>query len=492
MFVIGIDLGTSSVKTVLVRAEDGGGLQSVVAEASRPLAVQRPQPGHSEQDPETWWAATLETLDEIAAAHGEAIASLAAIGLSGQMHGAVLLDEAGAVLRPAILWNDVRAEPECRTLESRVPDATTISGNAVMPGFTAPKLLWVERHEPALFGRVATVLLPKDYLRFRLSGTFASDMSDASGTAWLDVGRRDWSDRLLAGTGLARRHMPALVEGSAVSAHLSPALAARFGIARPVPIAGGAGDNAAAACGIGAVGAGDAFLSLGTSGVLFATTDRFLPNVAGGVHSFCHAIPDTWHQMGVILSAADSLEWLARLFGTDARTLTASLGESVVRPSRALFAPYLSGERTPHNDGALRGAFAGLGHETDRAVLTQAVLEGVAFAVRDCLGVLADAGTTIGRAWAVGGGARSSLWLRILASVLGIPLLLPQGAALGAAFGAARLAIAAATGADPRAVCTTPAIARMVEPDRALVPAYAESYARYRALAPTLKEIALR
>ncbi len=492
MHVLGIDLGTSSVKTVLVSVDGDPATAPVIAEAQRSLTVQRPAPGWSEQDPQSWWDACLATLDELASRHPNAMADVAGIGLSGQMHGATLLDAQDAVLRPAILWNDVRSAAECDELLAAVPDTIRISGNIVAPGFTAPKLLWVARHEPACFDRVARVLLPKDFLRLRLSGEAVSEMSDAAGTCWLDVGARRWSDSVLAGTGLSQAQMPRLVEGSEVSAHLLPEFCARFGMREGVVIAGGAGDNAAAACGIGAVRPGEALLSLGTSGVLFTPTDSFRPNVAGGVHAFCHAIPDTWHQMGVILSAADSIEWLARLFGTEARTLTAALGDSVERPSRAIFAPYLSGERTPHNDGGIRGAFAGLGHEADRLVMTQAVLEGVGFAVRDCLRVLGDAGTTVDAAWAVGGGAASRVWLRIIASILDRPLRLPAGAATGAAYGAARLAICAATGADPRAVCAPPPVAETIDPDRALVAAYDDSYARFRALAPTLKEIAVR
>ncbi len=492
LHVLGIDLGTSSVKTVLVSVDGDAWAAPIVAEAQRSLTVQRPAPGWSEQDPEAWWTACLATLDELASRHPSEMADVGGIGLSGQMHGATLLDNREAVLRPAILWNDVRSAAECDELIANVPEIIAISGNIVAPGFTAPKLLWVARHEPACFARVARVLLPKDYLRLRLSGEAVGEMSDASGTCWLDTGARCWSDAVLAGTGLSTAQMPRLVEGSAVSTRLLPELAKRFGMRERVPIAGGAGDNAAAACGIGAVRPGDALLSLGTSGVLFAPTDSFRPNVAGGVHAFCHAIPDTWHQMGVILSAADSIEWLARLFGTEARTLTAALGDHVSRPSRAIFAPYLSGERTPHNDGGIRGAFAGLGHEADRAVMTQAVLEGVGFAVRDCLRVLGDAGTTVDAAWAVGGGAASRIWLRIIASILGIPLRLPAGAANGAAYGAARLAICAATGADPLMICTPPPIAETIDPDPALAAAYDDSYARFRALAPTLKEIAIR
>ena len=486
---IGIDIGTSSIKALLVDAQ-----QRVQASAQQTLGVSRPQPGFSEQDPQAWWEAVQQVLASLAADRPDAMGAVAGIGLSGQQHGAVLLDADDAVLRPAILWNDTRSHLECAELEAAVPGLASIIGNVMMPGFTAPKLRWVARHEPATFARVRRVLLPKDHVRLCLSGEAVSDMSDASGTGWLDVGKRDWSDAVLAATALDRSHMPRLVEGSAVSAMLRPAIAARYGMTGRVVIAGGGGDNAASACGIGAVTPGGAFLSLGTSGVLFASTARFAPNTGQAVHAFCHAIPDTWHQMGVILSATDSLEWLARLFGSDAASLVEGLGESVRRPSAALFAPYLAGERTPYNSASLRGGFAGLGHEADRAVLTQAVLEGVAFAFRDCRQALEAAGTRIDRAWAVGGGARSRLWLRILASVLRLPLDLPariEGgrAESGGAFGAARLAMCAASGADPLAVCTPPAIAESIEPDADLADAYDHAHARYRVLAASLLEL---
>ncbi len=481
---IGIDIGTSSVKAVLI-AED----QRILATATQPLSVSRPQPGHSEQDPQAWWQATQAVLASFARDQPEAMAAVEGIGLSGQQHGAVLLDADEAVLRPAILWNDTRSQRECAELESALPELRRIIGNVLMPGFTSPKLRWVARHEPEIFARVRRVLLPKDYVRLRLTGEAVSDMSDASGTGWLDVAARDWSDAALAASTLDRLHMPRLVEGSAVSAPLLPALAAAFGMRRRVVVAGGGGDNAASACGIGAVAPGSAFVSLGTSGVLFATTERFAPNTGSGVHAFCHAVPHRWHQMGVILSATDSLEWLARLLQSDAASLVASLGESVRAPSPALFAPYLAGERTPHALGSLRGGFAGLGHEADRAVLTQAVLEGVAFAFRDCLEALEAAGTRIERAWAVGGGARSRLWLRILASALRMPLDLPDRAESGGAFGAARLALCAARDADPVRICAAPAIAETIAPDTALADAYDAVHVRYRDLASSLKHL---
>ena len=387
------------------------------------------------------------------------------------------------MLRPAILWNDGRAAAECAELEAACPEARALTGNIAMPGFTAPKLAWMRRHEPDLFARIRKVLLPKDYVRLKLTGDYASDMSDAAGTYWLDVGARRWSDALLAATGLDRAQMPELFEGTAPTGRLREALRVRFGMDRAPVVAGGAGDNAASACGIGAVTPGAAFLSLGTSGVLFVSNARFSPNTAGAVHAFCHALPDTWHQMGVILSATDSLNWFARLLGTPAPELTAALGPTVARPSPAFFMPYLSGERTPHNDAGARGGMLGLDQTTSREDLTQAVLEGVAFAFRDCLRVLNDAGTDVTRAFAVGGGANAPVWLSIMASVLDRPLDVSASADVGAAYGAARLGQAAATGArDPAALMPPPPVERTVEPDPALARAYADRYGRYREL----------
>lgn len=479
---IGIDMGTTSVKSVLI-GHDG----TTVGSASHPLSVSRPNPGWSEQAPEDWWAAVCTTLDRLKADQPVAMAAVVGLGLSGQMHGATLLDASDRVLRPAILWSDGRAADECLDIEAGCPEARAITGNIPMPGFTAPKLVWLRRHEPEVFARCAKVLLPKDFVRLHLVGDYVSDMSDAAGTYWLDVAKRDWSDVLLAATGLDRSHMPRLVEGTAPSGRLRPDLCARWGMAQAPIVAGGAGDNAASACGIGAVTPGAAFLSLGTSGVLFVSNAQFSPNTAGAVHAFCHALPDTWHQMGVILSATDSLNWLSRVLGEPAPALAGALGPSVAAPSPVLFLPYLSGERTPWNDAAARGLFVGLSQSTDRAALTQAVLEGVAFAFRDCMRVLGDAGTAVTRAFAVGGGANSMLWLRIMASVLDRPLDVGEEADVGAALGAARLGMAAALGGDPVAYMPPPRIAATVDPDPALVPRYAEAYERYRALYPLAK-----
>ena len=472
---LGLDFGTSSVKALLV---DGG--QRVVGSATAALGISRPAPGHSEQDPETWWAAMLDAVDALRRDHPSPLAAVRGIGLSGQMHGAVLLDGAGRVLRPAILWNDVRAEAECRALEAGWPALRQVTGNIAMPGFTAPKLLWVREHEPAVFARLRTVLLPKAYMRYRLTGELIEDMSDASGTLWLDLAARDWSDTALAATGLSRDAMPMLVEGNAPAGTLRPELAARWGMSAPL-LAGGAGDNAAGAVGVSAIRPGDAFISLGTSGVLFACTGQPRPYPQGAVHAFCHAVPRTWHQMGVTLSAAASLAWWAGVTGMPEAALLAELGPPDA-PSPALFVPYLGGERTPHNDGSLRGAFTGLSHECGRPALTRAVLEGVAFSLRDCLDALRASGTRIDDAGVIGGGSRSSLWLHIIASALDLPLRVLTAGEHAGAFGAARLARMAVTGEAPEAVCASLAPESVILPVPALAAAYAQRIGDYRAV----------
>ncbi len=478
---LGIDLGTSSVKAVLVDDAD-----AVLAEASAPLTVSRPHPNWSEQDPADWWQATLQALDALRAELPAALAATRGIGLSGQMHGAVLLGADHRVLRPCILWNDGRSAAECRELEAALPSLRAITGNIAMPGFTAPKLAWVRKHEPDLFAATRLVLLPKAYLRLQLCGEAAEDMSDASGTLWLDVAARDWSDAALAATGLGRDKVPRLVEGNAPTGRLRADLAARWGMAAAPVIAGGAGDNAATAIGLGATAPGSAFLSLGTSGVLWATTDRFRPNAAQAVHAFCHAIPATWHQMAVILAAAGSLDWWSAACGTPAPVLIEELGSPPTQPAEATFLPYVSGERTPHNDADVRGAFLGLGWNSDRRALTQAVLEGVAFAFRDGLDALRAAGTEVESAVMTGGGSRSRTWVAILASALGIPLARPAAGEHGAALGAARLGRMAATGEDPAVVCRTPAIAEVLEPEPGLASGYAERRAIYQSAYPAI------
>jgi len=482
---LGLDLGTSAVKALLVDDADG-----VVGQASAALRVQRPQPLWSEQDPADWWSATQQAIGALRSAHGVALAAVRGIGLSGQMHGATLLDAADRVLRPCILWNDGRSGAECALLEQRAPRLRAIAGNQAMPGFTAPKLLWIAAHEPDVFRATAHVLLPKDWLRLQLTGERVSEMSDAAGTLWLDVARRAWSAELLAATDLDERAMPRLVEGSAPSGTLRRDLAAAWGMRADVVVAGGGGDNAAGAVGVGVVQAGDAFLSLGTSGVLFVVTAQFTAAPAGGVHAFCHALPATWHQMSVILSAASCLRWLGGVSGaaTEASLLEelelAGASDFATAP---IFLPYLSGERTPHNDPDATGAFIGLTHATTRADLTHAVLEGVAFAFADGQDALTDSGTPIARVSVISGGAHSRLWGRILASVLQRPLHYRAGGELGSAIGAARLARLAVTAEPISEVCAPPTLLGTIEPDATLLAVYAERRAAFRAQYPALR-----
>ena len=486
---LGLDIGTSSVKALLV---DAG--QRTLAEASSPLAVSRPHPLWSEQAPADWWEGCLAAVEAVRAAAPEGWRGLAGVGLSGQMHGATLLDGSNRVLRPAILWNDGRSFAECAELGRLVPDLARRASNLAMPGFTAPKLLWVRAHEPEIFAATRKVLLPKDYVRLQLTGGHVSDMSDASGTLWLDIAQRRWDDALLGACGLTRAHMPDLVEGSAVSGYLSASVADRWGLSgRRIPVAGGGGDNAASAVGIGAVEAGDGFLSLGTSGVLFAVTDRLAARPERTLHAFCHALPGRWHGMSVMLSAAAALSWVAALTGhaDDIPGLLAraeAFGEDGGRRRNApVFLPYLSGERTPHNDAEASGLFAGLRAEHGPEALTYAVLEGVAFSFADGYSVLSEAGARLETCMLVGGGARSTFWAQMLADVLGIPLQLPDGAEVGAALGAARLGMLAAGAGTEAQVCTAPAVRRTFTPNTSSTEKFRPRLARYRALYPAEK-----
>ncbi|MBW2288828.1 MAG: xylulokinase [Deltaproteobacteria bacterium] len=480
---LGIDLGTSAVKVLLLDADDG-----VVAEASAPLTIQRPRPLWSEQDPDSWWRATEGAIAALRERVPGGIAGVSAIGLSGQMHGATLLADDDRPLRPAILWNDGRSAAECEELEQRVPTSRKLTGNLAMPGFTAPKLYWVARNEPDVFRRIAKVLLPKDFVRLRMTGESATDLSDASGTLWLDVAERRWAPELIEACGLSQQAMPTLFEGPEVTGRLRQEVAAAWGCDR-VPVIAGAGDQAAGAIGAGVIARGRALLSLGTSGVYFVADDAFRPNPERAVHAFCHALPGTWHQMAVMLSAASCVSWVARVSG--AKSEAALLDEIAAsdRPSeRLLFLPYLSGERTPHNDPRATGAFIGIDHETDRAALGRAVLEGVAFAFADAEAALRDAGSRIDGVSVIGGGAQSPFWGRILASVLDRPLVYRRGAAVGPALGAARLAQMGVTGEAPDRVCSEPPEDFVAEPELGLVDHYRERLPHFQTLYANLSE----
>ena len=473
---IGLDLGTSSLKAVLI--DDA---QVVLAEHSVPLTVERPHDAWSEQDPQTWCDAAVVALRALASQVD--CSAVQGIGLAGHMHGATLLGADDEVLRPCMLWNDTRSHAEAAAMD-KDPQFRAITGNIVFAGFTAPKVEWVRKHEPAVFGQIAKILLPKDYLRLFLTGEHVSEMSDAAGTAWFDTGARDWSDDLLAVCQLDRSQMPDLVEGSAVSGRLRADLASETGLPRAC-VAGGAGDNAAAAIGAGVVKDGTGFVSLGTSGVLFAANSGYRPDPETAVHTFCHAVPDTWHQMGVILAAADALNWYANSVKTPAAKLTVALG-ALQAPGRPIFLPYLGGERTPHNNAAIRGSFLHLDHATNQQAMTRAVLEGVTHAFRDNYDALTSTGTQIKRLIAVGGGSKSDYWVKAIATSLGMPIELPVAGDFGGAFGAARLGLMAATGAGVE-IATTPKIDRIIEPDLGLADSFAEAHARYRASYDALK-----
>ena len=483
---LGLDLGTSELKAILLAPD-----HRILAQAHAPLTISQPQPLWSEQAPQDWASAMFAVCDQLAAEHPHAMAELRAIGLSGQMHGAVLLDAADTVLRPAILWNDGRSHAECAALERDVPAAARIAGNQAMPGFTAPKLLWVRTHEPEIFAQVKTALLPKDYLRLLLTGEKATDCSDASGTFWLDIAARSWSSSLLAACGLEASQMPRLVEGNMATGTLRPDLARRWGMRPGVVVAGGGGDNAAGAVGMGLVAPGQGFVSLGTSGVIFVVSDGYRPNPSAGVHAFCHALPGAWHQMSVMLSAASSLRWVTQLTGQRDEAALLAQVETLTAAQRAaapIFLPYLRGERTPHNDPMAKGAFIGLTQNHDAASLAYAVIEGVSFGLRDGLAALAAADRPPAKLSLIGGGARSLFWSQLLADILQTPLLLAEGRAAGAALGAARLAWLA-DGGSIDTVCQSPKELGHCLPNPSQASDLLARYARFRAAYPALRPL---
>ncbi|MDX3773396.1 xylulokinase [Chromatiaceae bacterium AAb-1] len=478
---IGIDLGTSGIKVILL-GEDGKVRDSATAEFS----VSRPYPLWSEQDPQHWWLGLQACMTELS--QRQPLAAVKAIGLAGQMHGATLLDGQNRVIRPAILWNDGRSFAQCQQLQQQVAALPQITGNLAMPGFTAPKLLWLQQHEPEQFSRIAKVLLPKDYLRFCLSGDFASDMSDSAGTLWLDMAQRDWSDALLSACGLSRTQMPTLYEGNQITGTLLPELAQQWGM-QSVPLVAGGGDNAAGAVGAGIVSPGQAMLSLGTSGVYFAVSDGFMANPQSAVHSFCHALPATWHLMSVTLSAASCLQWYAdQLAHAPVEELLAELEQGAVNITQApLFLPYLSGERTPHNNPNAKGVWFGLSHATDRTALTYSVLEGVSFALAQGAEALHASGLLPTEINLIGGGARSPFWRQLLADVINQPLTFREGGEVGPALGAARLArLALEPQANLSELCPPPPVVSQHLPDAERHAVLAGRYSKFKALYQSL------
>lgn len=480
---LGIDIGTTNVKAVVVDEA-----QSVVASATAALPISHPQALWSEQDPRDWWAGVEAALAGLRARAGHAFAAVRSIGLSGQMHSLVLLGEDGRPLRPAILHNDGRSFAEARALNQAVKDFGTIAGVPAMPGFTAPKLLWLRRHEPEVMARARHLLLPKDYIRFRMTGSFATDMCDGSGSVILDSGRRAWSPEIAAACGIDVGLLPQALEGTAVAGELRRDVAEAWGLEPGIAVAAGTGDAAAGAIGIGAIREGDAFISLGTAAQYFITRQSYAPRPGKLIHTFCHGLPGHWFQMAAILNGASPLAWVAEVLGeADVGKLLDAAEARYKGPSAVLFLPYLSGERTPLDDPLAKGVFFGLTASTTREDMVQAVIEGVALSLADCQTYLEETGPLPGAIGMSGGGSKSGFWMRIMAAVLGRTLELYAGGETGPAFGAARLARLAVTGESPARVCTKPQAARTVVPDPELQQAYAPRLARFRALYQALK-----
>ncbi|KEJ90793.1 xylulokinase [Sulfitobacter donghicola] len=482
MSFLGLDLGTSGIRAVLL--DDGG---AVLGDAEARYETQHLQDGWSEQDPSSWIIGLEKVVEALRGSQPE-FQNLRGIGVAGHMHGATLLDIENNVLRPCILWNDTRSSAQAKEMNEN-PLYQRISGNIVFPGFTAPKLAWVHNHEPELFSKVSKVLLPAAYLNFYLTGEHVADMSDSAGTVWFDLENRAWSEALLDQSGMEPQQMPRLVEGSSKAGSLRPEIAAAWGVSGEVIVAGGAGDNAAAACGMGVLNEGQGFVSLGTSGVVLLARDQMRAAPETALHTFCHAVPDRWYQMSVMLSAADSLSWLSNITGRTPAEMTNALGETLQAPGSVSFAPYLSGERTPHNDAFVRGGFSGLSAGTTVTDLTHAVLEGVCFGLRDGLEAMRETGAKFEGLYAVGGGSQSRYWLQMLSTILNTALYLPKGGEFGAAMGAARLGMVAATGASVEDVMQVPDVEEVLQPTSELVGAYDDAYQRFQRLYPAFKSL---
>ncbi len=491
--LLGIDIGTSGSKVVLI-APDG----AVRAEATTEYPMQVPRPGWAEQNPEDWWQATVTSIRRVlVGTKGEDIAG---VGLTGQMHGLVLLDEAGKVLRPCIMWNDQRTAAQCAEIERKAGRARLIelAGKPALTGFTAGKILWVRENEPAVYERARHVLLPKDYVRYRLTGAFAMDVADGSGTLLMDVGRRVWSDELLGLLDIPREWLPPLHESHEVVAEVSAAAAAATGLRVGTPVVAGAGDQAAQSIGTGIARPGIVSVTIGTSGVVFAATGKYAFDATGGLHAYCHAVPDTWHLMGVTLSAGGSLRWFrdalcepekaeAVRTGRDVYDIITELAATAPAGSDGLlFLPYLTGERTPHADPDARGVFFGLSLRHGKAHMARAVLEGVTFSLRECLDLLCGLGQSCARVRVSGGGSRSVFWRQMMADVFGVEIV-EVNVTQGAAYGAALLAgVGAGFCGDVVEACD-----RTVRETGTTQPgpnagAYADAYERYRALYPAL------
>ena len=484
-YLLGIDVGTSGIKALLVDAQG-----AVVAGATQSHPLSCPRPLWSEQSPQDWWRGTIHSIREVIGETGVEPGQIAGIGLTGQMHGLVLLDKGGAVLRPAILWNDQRTAAECAAITGRVgaKHVLKLTGNPVLPGFTAPKIEWVRRHEPHVFRRAAKALLPKDYIRHELTGEFFSEVSDASGTSLFDVGRRRWSGEMIQALKISPAWLPEVTESPVASAKISAAAAKLTGLLEGTPVIGGGGDQAAQAVGAGIIEEGLVGATLGTSGVVFAASKKYRVEPGGKLHAFCHAVPGQWHLMGVMLSAAGSYKWFHDALGYtgDYNAMDAGAARVPAGCEGLLFLPYLTGERTPYADPDARGVFFGLTLRHGKKHLTRAVMEGVSYGLRDSLELMRELGLSIKQVRASGGGAKSALWRQMLADVFGAPIA-TVNVAEGAAYGAALLAgVGAGVYRDVAEACRRAVkVTSTVKPGQAQK-VYADFYPRYRALYPAL------
>ena len=482
---LGIDLGTTALKCIITDDK-----QRVAGVSEVRLAISRPRPQWSEQAPAEWWASLQKACKTLRLAHKDAWARIAAIGLSGQMHGAVVLDGAGRVLRPAILWNDGRSLAEATHLNETIPDIGQLAGVRAMAGFTAPKILWLQEHEPEIFKNIAMLLAPKDFLRFQMSGDFITDPCDASAMLLFDVGRRQWSKNLVEAVGLSLGKLPKVSEGPEASSQLSKSAAKLLGLPHGLPIATGTGDAAASAIGIGAIHEGDGFISLGTSAQYFITSKDYRPRPKQMIHALCHGLPDLWYQVAAMLNGASPLTWLGNLLQSgNVQSLLQRTQRHYRGMGNILFLPYLNGERTPHDDPLARAAFHGLQAGTTQEDLALAVLEGVALSLADCQDVLEQSGTRVAELLVVGGGTRSTFWMQMLANALNRPITIAKGSEVGAAFGAARLARLAVTGEAFAEVCGKPKALLQLQPEQKLSKAYADRLGDFRALYHALKGI---
>jgi len=437
---IGIDLGTSSVKAILINHN-----QSIIATSNYKLKINSQRDGYYEQDPKDWIKATMKCLDNIQKLKPKEFSEIISIGISGQMHGATLIDKSGNVIRPCILWNDTRAHLNCKEFEQQKFDVRKISGNIAMPGFTGPKINWLRKNENKNFKKIYKVLLPKDYLRFYLTGEYYSEMSDASGTLWLDINRRKWSQKLLSCSYLEEKHMPDLVEGNEKTGILKNKFKNKFKLKNNVVVVGGAGDNAAAAIGMGIIDNKQSFISLGTSGVFFTPTKKFLSNTGDSVHSFCHCIPNKWHLMSVMLSASNCLDWIGSITNSSIQNIfkNAEIYSSDKNnlKNSSYFLPYLSGERTPHNDPYIRGSLHSLKTTTNPSDLHYAVIEGISFGLLDGVNSILKVNKSFEKIFVLGGGSKSIFWIKLLATLLNRKLSVCEQSEYSAALGVSRLSM---------------------------------------------------